>query len=149
MGQLDFGIEAEMMSQVVRSIKAACTQGVQVAIVVGGGNIFRGVQGSASGMNRTRADQMGMMATVMNGLALVDALERAGQTAQAFCAIEMPRVMQLFRRDEAIQALERGEVCVLLEVAIPIVSVWTHCTYPYMYLSCCLCPIPGCCHFLR
>ena len=112
MGQLDFGIEAEMMSQVVHSIKAACTQGVQVAIVVGGGNIFRGVQGSASGMNRTRADQMGMMATVMNGLALLDALERAGQTAQAFCAIEMPRVMQLFRRDEAIQALERGEVCV-------------------------------------
>lgn len=112
MGQLDFGIEAEMMSQVVHSIKAACTQGVQVAIVVGGGNIFRGVQGSASGMNRTRADQMGMMATVMNGLALVDALERAGQAAQAFCAIEMPRVMKLFRRDEAIQALERGEVCV-------------------------------------
>lgn len=112
MGQLDFGIEAEMMSQVVHSIKAACTQGVQVAIVVGGGNIFRGVQGSASGMNRTRADQMGMMATVMNGLALVDALERVGQPAQAFCAIEMPRVMKLFRRDEALQALERGEVCV-------------------------------------
>lgn len=112
MGQLDFGIEAEMMSRVVDSIQAACRQGVQVAIVVGGGNIFRGVQGSANGMNRSRADQMGMMATIMNALALVDALERVGQKAQTFCAIEMPRVMKLFHRDEAIQALERGEVCI-------------------------------------
>jgi uridylate kinase len=112
MGDLDFGIQAEMMDRVVSAIKSACQQGVQVAIVVGGGNIFRGVQGSASGMNRTRADQMGMMATVMNGLALLDALERAGQLTQAFCAIEMPRVMNLFHRDEAAKALDRGEVCV-------------------------------------
>ena len=112
MGDLDFGIQAEMMDRVVSAIKSACQQGVQVAIVVGGGNIFRGVQGSASGMNRTRADQMGMMATVMNGLALLDALERAGQPTQAFCAIEMPRVMNLFRRDEAVKALDRGEVCI-------------------------------------
>jgi uridylate kinase len=112
MGDLDFGIQAEMMDRVVSAIKSASQQGVQVAIVVGGGNIFRGVQGSASGMNRTRADQMGMMATVMNGLALLDALERAGQLTQAFCAIEMPRVMNLFHRDEAAKALDRGEVCV-------------------------------------
>ena len=112
MGDLDFGIQAEMMDRVVSAIRSACQQDVQVAIVVGGGNIFRGVQGSASGMNRTRADQMGMMATVMNGLALLDALERAGQLTQAFCAIEMPRVMNLFRRDEAVKALDRGEVCI-------------------------------------
>lgn len=112
MGDLEFGIQTQMMEQVVSAIKSACDHGVQIAIVVGGGNIFRGVQGSASGMNRTRADQMGMMATVMNGLALVDALQRAGQDAQAFCAIEMPRVMPLFRQDAALKALESGAVCI-------------------------------------
>ena len=112
MGDQAFGIEDKMLSAVVASIKAACEKGVQVAIVVGGGNIFRGVQGSASGMTRTRADQMGMMATVMNGLALVDALERAGQKARAFCAIEMPRVMPLFHYRDALDALAEGAVCV-------------------------------------
>ena len=112
MGDQEFGIETAMLSQVVTEIKAACAQGVQVAIVVGGGNIFRGVQGSASGMNRNRADQMGMMATVMNALALVDALEQVGQKAKAFCAIEMPRVMPLFHHEEANTALNEGMVCV-------------------------------------
>ena len=112
MGDQDFGIQAQMMEQVVSAIKSACDHGVQVAIVVGGGNIFRGVQGSASGMNRTRADQMGMMATVMNGLALLDTLQRAGQAAQAFCAIEMPRIMPLFRQEEARKALDSGAVCI-------------------------------------
>lgn len=112
MGGLDFGIEDQMMNRVVDALKSATQAGVQIGVVVGGGNLFRGVQGSASGMDRTRADQMGMMATVMNGLALQDALERSGQAVRAFCAIEMPRVMDLFRRDVAMRALEGGEVCV-------------------------------------
>ena len=112
MGELDFGIEEQMMTEVVEAIKAAQSQGVEVAIVVGGGNIFRGVQGSAHGMKRSRADQMGMMATVMNGLALQDALERAGVRAESFCAIEMPRVMKLFKYDEASRALDEGAVCI-------------------------------------
>lgn len=112
MGDLDFGIQEAMISDVVAAITSACAQGVQVGIVVGGGNIFRGVQGSANGMNRSRADQMGMMATVMNGLALQDALERSGQRAEAFCAIEMPRVMKLFHHAEALDALASGAVCI-------------------------------------
>jgi uridylate kinase len=112
MGDLDFGIEEKMMSEVVEAISAARSQGVEIAIVIGGGNIFRGVHGSASGMNRSRADQMGMMATIMNGLALQDALERAGTRAEAFCAIEMPRIMKLFNHTEASRALDEGAVCI-------------------------------------
>ena len=111
-GSRDYGIDPKFLVFIAKEIQGAIQLGIEVAIVIGGGNIFRGVQGSASGMNRTRADQMGMMATVMNGLALLDALERAGQLTQAFCAIEMPRVMNLFHRDEAAKALDRGEVCV-------------------------------------
>jgi uridylate kinase len=112
MGDLDFGIEDQMMNKVVSALTSAARAGVQIGVVVGGGNLFRGVQGSASGMDRTRADQMGMMATVMNGLALQDALERAGQAVRAFSAIEMPRVMDLFRRDAAAKALADGEICI-------------------------------------
>lgn len=112
MGDLDFGIDEQMMNEVVEAINVAHSQGVQIAIVVGGGNIFRGVQGSASGMNRSRADQMGMMATVMNGLALQDAIERAGLRAETFCAIEMPRIMKLFHHAEASRALDEGVICI-------------------------------------
>ena len=112
MGDQDFGISESMMTSVVEALTSAVATGVELGVVVGGGNLFRGVQGTASGMNRTRADSMGMMATVMNALALTDALERAGQRARAFCAIEMPRVMELFRRDAADQALKSGAICV-------------------------------------
>ena len=112
MGDLSFGIDPQMMSNVVQALVRSARQGVQIGVVVGGGNLFRGVQGTAGGMNRTRADQMGMMATVMNGLALLDALERAGQKAKAFCAIEMPRVMTLFRQDHALEALDQGTICI-------------------------------------
>jgi uridylate kinase len=112
MGEQEFGIEEAMLSAVVNAIKSACDEGVQVGIVVGGGNIFRGVQGSASGMNRNRADHMGMMATVMNALALSDALERAGQQVKTFCAIEMPRIMPLFHHADALAALNSGAVCI-------------------------------------
>lgn len=112
MGALDFGIDHAMLADVAQALASAAQSGVEVGVVVGGGNLFRGVKGSASGMNRTRADQMGMMATVMNALALVDALERAGQPARGFCAIEMPRVMELFRYDIADRALREGAICV-------------------------------------
>ena len=112
MGDLEFGIQDQMMDQVVAALVAAAQKGVEIAVVVGGGNLFRGVQGTAQGMDRTRADSMGMMATIMNGLALLDALERVGQKARAFCAIEMPRVMEFFRRDAARDALREGAICI-------------------------------------
>lgn len=112
MGTQDFGICDQMMNSVVEALMNVAQQGVQIGVVVGGGNLFRGVQGTASGMNPTRADGMGMMATIMNGLALLDALERAGQVTRAFCAIEMPRIMELFRRDVANEALNAGSICI-------------------------------------
>lgn len=112
MGDLDFGIQDQMMDQVVQALIQAARQGIEIGVVVGGGNLFRGVQGTAQGMDRTRADSMGMMATIMNGLALLDALERAGQKARAFCAIEMPRVIEFFRRDAARAALNEGAICI-------------------------------------
>ena len=112
MGQRDFGIDQDLLGALARELSDVARTGVEIGIVVGGGNLFRGVQGSARGMNRTRADQMGMMATEMNALALIDALEHIGQAAHGFCAIEMPRVMELFRHDLADRALRAGAICV-------------------------------------
>jgi uridylate kinase len=112
MGQSPFGIEPASMTRYVSEIVVALQEGVQVGIVVGGGNLFRGVQGTASGMDRTSADYMGMMATIMNGLALTDAFRSQGQTAQSFCSIEMPRVMEFFTKRGAEHAFDQGAVCI-------------------------------------
>jgi len=113
MGARPFGIDPEALGGFAAQISAARGAGVEVGVVVGGGNIFRGVQGSAAGMDRATADYMGMMATVMNALALTDALRAAGAPAASFCSLEMPRVMALFTQRDALAALARGEVCVL------------------------------------
>jgi len=112
MGAGQFGIDPEALSAYATQIAQAQSQGVEVGVVVGGGNIFRGVQGSTTGMDRATADTMGMMATVMNALALTDALKASGARVSSFCSLEMPRVMQLFTHRDARAALERGEVCV-------------------------------------
>ncbi len=112
MGARPFGIDPEALRAFAAQIAAARAAGVEVGVVVGGGNIFRGVQGSASGMDRATADYMGMMATVMNALALTDGLRAAGCPASSFCSLEMPRVMALFTQRDALAALGRGEVCV-------------------------------------
>jgi uridylate kinase len=86
--------------------------GVDVAIVVGGGNFWRGQRGAGSGMDRAQADYMGMIATVMNALALQDALERAGQATRVQTAVEMPRIAEPYIRRRAIRHLEKGRVVI-------------------------------------
>ena len=112
MGAGQFGIDPETLNAFASQITQAHRSGVEIGVVVGGGNIFRGVQGSTSGMDRATADTMGMMATVMNALALTDALKAAGARVSSFCSLEMPRVMALFTHRDARAALDRGEVCV-------------------------------------
>jgi len=112
MGSGQFGIDPEALSAYAAQIATAQSQGVEVGVVVGGGNIFRGVSGPAAGMDRATADTMGMMATVMNALALTDALKSQGARATSFCSLEMPRVMALFTHRDARAALARGEICV-------------------------------------
>ena len=112
MGSQDFGIDENTLDRVVKDLCTASQSGVQIGIVVGGGNLFRGVQGTAKGMDRTSADYMGMMATVMNTLALVDAIRRAQHPADGFCSIEMPRVLEFFTRRAALAAFDRGSICV-------------------------------------
>lgn len=112
MGSRQFGIDPEALGDFSAQIAQAQSQGIEIGVVVGGGNIFRGVQGSTSGMDRATADTMGMMATVMNALALTDALKATGARVSSFCSLEMPRVMQLFTHRDARTALERGEICI-------------------------------------
>ncbi|NPA94134.1 MAG: UMP kinase [Thermodesulfobacteria bacterium] len=112
MGDQPYGISPDFMDKVVVELSKARDQGVQLGLVVGGGNIFRGVSGAASGMNRASADQMGMLATVINSLALQDALERKGVPARVLSAIEVGRMAETFVRARAIKHLERGRVVI-------------------------------------
>jgi uridylate kinase len=112
MGQDAFGINQETIKKIVSEVKEVVEVGVQVAIVIGGGNIFRGVAQSAKGMDRATADYMGMMATVMNSLALKDALESVGVTARVQSALSMQQIAETYAREKAIQYLEEGKVVV-------------------------------------
>jgi uridylate kinase len=107
------GIDPTIVAQVVEDIREVVELGVQVAIVVGGGNIFRGLGQAASGMQRGRADTMGMLATVINAIALQDALERGGIKARAMSALAMDRVCDTFVQRRALAHLAAGEVLVL------------------------------------
>jgi uridylate kinase len=113
MGDETFGIEPKVATQIAREIGEIQQLGVQIGIVVGGGNIFRGLAASARGMDRTTADSMGMLATVINALALQDALEQIGVTTRVTTAIEMRAVAEPFIRRRAIRHLEKGRVVVL------------------------------------
>jgi len=112
MGPDSFGYHAATLAGFVDQIRAVTALGVQVGIVVGGGNLFRGATGALSGMNRATADSMGMLATVMNALALKDALQRAGVVARVQTALEIAHVGVAFERDAAIRDLEAG--CVVI-----------------------------------
>ncbi|HAT51122.1 MAG: UMP kinase [Nitrospirae bacterium] len=105
-------IDPEFLQGLALDIRAVCAQGVQVAIVVGGGNIFRGLAGSSKGMERTTADHMGMLATVINSLALQSAFERQGVEARVQSAIFMPQVAELYTRNGAVKHLEQGRVVI-------------------------------------
>ena len=112
MGDQDFGISPDMLSYVAKEIKSIVDLGVQTSIVVGGGNIFRGVAASSYGMDRSSADHMGMLATVINSLALQDALEKKNMQTRVMTAIEMHEVAEPFIRRRAIRHLEKGRVVI-------------------------------------
>ena len=111
-GSQSFGIDADTAEWIARDIAEVQQQGVQIAVVIGGGNIFRGLAASAQGMDRATADYMGMLATVINGLALSDAIERYGVKTRVVTAIEMREVAEPFIRRRAIRHLEKGRVVV-------------------------------------
>jgi uridylate kinase len=112
LGEKSFGIDRAVAEYFAREIKAAHTLGVEIAAVVGGGNIFRGVSDSALGMDRVSADHMGMLATVINALALQDALERRLVFTRVLSAIEMREVAEPFIRRRAIRHMEKGRVVI-------------------------------------
>jgi uridylate kinase len=112
MGDQSFGIDSQVVQRIANEVKDVHSLGVQIAIVIGGGNIFRGLAASARGMDRATADYMGMLATVINALALQDALEQHGVVTRVVTAIEMRAVAEPFIRRRAIRHLEKGRVVI-------------------------------------
>jgi uridylate kinase len=112
MGNDAYGINRDVLMRVSAEIKSVVDTGVQLAIVIGGGNIFRGIAPSAQGMDRASADYMGMLATVMNSLALQDALEKQGMTVRVQSALRIDQVVEPYVRRRAIRHLEQGRVLV-------------------------------------
>ncbi|MBK6615935.1 UMP kinase [Ottowia sp.] len=112
MGDDAFGINRATIERIVGEIAEITRMGVQVAVVIGGGNIFRGVAGGSAGMDRATADYMGMLATVMNALALADAMNHQGLTARVMSAIAIDQVVEPYVRPKALQYLEEGKVVV-------------------------------------
>lgn len=113
MGKQGYGIDTQRLADYAVQIKEIVDGGVQVAIVIGGGNIFRGLQGAAKGFDRVKGDQMGMLATVINSLALSSALEAIGQPAKVLTAINMFPIGEQYSKWRAIEALKKGEVAII------------------------------------
>jgi uridylate kinase len=112
-GARDYGIDLDVVEDIAGQIKRVHEMGVQIALVVGGGNIFRGMAASDRGFDRATGDYMGMLATVINALALQDALERSGLPARTMTAIQMPQVAEPYIRRRAVRHLEKGRVVIL------------------------------------
>ena len=112
MGETDFGISTEVLRYVAVEVQQVLELGVQVGLVVGAGNIFRGVAGASKGMDRSTADNMGMLATVINSLAIQDALERSNIITRVMSAFPMPDVCEPYIRRRAMRHLEKGRVVV-------------------------------------
>jgi uridylate kinase len=112
MGDQAYGIDQERLNDYAVQIKEAVALGVQIGIVIGGGNIFRGLSGAAKGFDRVKGDQMGMLATVINSLALNSALTANGVKSKVLTAIRMEPVGEFYSKDKAIETLERGEVAI-------------------------------------
>jgi uridylate kinase len=112
-GARDYGIDLSVVQTIAGQVKHVHEMGVQIALVVGGGNIFRGLAASELGFDRATGDYMGMLATVINALALQDALERIGIPARTMTAIQMPQVAEPYIRRRAVRHLEKGRVVIL------------------------------------
>jgi len=112
MGGQSFGIDGDVVQRIAEEVRDVCATGVELAIVIGGGNIIRGVSASARGIDRVTGDYMGMLATVINSLALQDALEKRGVNTRVQTAIEIREVAELFIRRRSIRHLEKGRVVI-------------------------------------
>ena len=112
MGKQGYGIDPERLSDYAKQIKEICEMGVQIGIVIGGGNIFRGLSGSQKGFDRVKGDQMGMCATVINSLALSSALGAVGVKNKVLTAIRMEPIGEFYTKWKAIEAMEAGYVCI-------------------------------------
>jgi uridylate kinase len=112
MGPLAYGVDAERIHSIARTVQRVHERGVEVAVVVGGGNIYRGLEGTAQGMDRASADYMGMLATVLNALALQDALEHEGVNTRVQSAITISEVAEPYIRRRAMRHLEKGRVVI-------------------------------------
>lgn len=112
MGEQQFGIEQKAVQHYAEEIKTAVNTGAEVAVVIGGGNIFRGIQATASGIDRVQGDYMGMLATIINSMALQGALEKLGIQTRLMSAIEMKEICEPFIRRRAVRHLEKGRVVI-------------------------------------
>ena len=112
-GEQGYGIDVNRLNDYARQIKEVADMGVQIGIVIGGGNIFRGLTGAGKGFDRVRGDQMGMLATVINSLGLCSALQAIGQRATVLTAIRMEPIGELYTKWKTIEAMERGEVVIM------------------------------------
>ena len=112
MGDKPYGLDVQRLTEYAKQVKAVADLGVQTAIVIGGGNIFRGLKGAGEGYDRVKGDQMGMLATVINGLALHSALERVGVNTKMMTAIRMEPVGEAYSQSRAVEELTRGNVII-------------------------------------
>lgn len=112
LGNEEYGVDPLRLAAIAEQISSVAQRGIEVAIVVGGGNIYRGMMGAAAGMDRASADYMGMIATVLNGIALQDALERAGSQTRVLSAITMAEVAEPYIRRRAVRHLEKGRIVI-------------------------------------
>lgn len=137
LGDRETGVSAQAAAEIAKQIKDVRETGVEVAIVIGGGNIFRGVSGSKNGIDRATADYMGMLATVINALALQDALEKEGVETRLQSALSMPAVAENFIRRKAIRHMEKGRVVILAAgTGVPYVTTDTGATLHALELYC-------------
>lgn len=112
MGEKQYGIDIDRVAQYAQDIKAVHAQGLEIAIVIGGGNIYRGLSAEKAGMDRVQADYMGMLATVINSMALQDALEKVGVKTRLLTAIKMEQICEPFIRRRAMRHLEKGRIVI-------------------------------------
>jgi len=136
-GDREYGIDYNSTMMVAQKIKEVHDKHIQIAIVIGGGNIFRGLAAAKNGMNRTAADYMGMLATIMNGLALEDALEKVGVPTRVQSAISMPTVAEPYIHKKAIRHMEKGRVVILTGgTGVPYVTTDTGAALHALELNC-------------
>ena len=113
MGKKQYGIDEKRVTEYASQIKEIAGMGIEIGIVIGGGNIFRGLSGTTQGVDRVKGDQMGMLATVINSLALSSALEKVGQKARVFTAINMFPIGEHYSKWKAIEAMQKGEIAII------------------------------------